>query len=135
MADAVVLDTWGKFDVLASETLDFLDLIYFDGTDWQVANSDTASLAEIASAVVVTPSGAAAGETCQAALMALVYDADAPYTEQAEYYLTAAGSFSTTKDSDSGDAPQIVGKGVSDSLLYLYPGIELDEAAAVVANS
>lgn len=135
MAEAQVLETFGRFPILASEAISFLDLVYYDGADWQVANSDTASLAEIAAAVCVSRDGIASGEYGEAALCALIQDTDAPYTEQAEYYLTAAGSFSTTKDSDSGDAPQIVGKGISDSLLFLYPGIELDEAAAVVANA
>lgn len=135
MADAVVLDTFGRRTVTAGSTaVSFLDLVYFDGTDWELA--DASALATHATAVVVSYSGAAAGDEVEVALMALVSDADVPYTEQAQYYLSAtAGETTTTAPTGTGTVDQIVAKAVSDGLILYYPGIEIDGAAALVANA
>lgn len=133
MANSNVVDTFGRFDIVAGSTaLPYLALIYFDGTDWELADGD--AITTHATAVVITTGGIAAGAKGEAALQAVVKDDDAPYTELAQYYLsTTAGTFSTTAPSAAPDVAQMVGKAVSDSILHLYPGIEIDGGAAIVA--
>ena len=87
-------------------------MIYFDGTDWELADADNAS--KFAEAVAVA--SYATGAVGQACLSCIVVDTDAPYTQGDQYYLSeTAGAMTATRPTTDGALRQVVGFGLSTS--------------------
>ena len=90
--------------------------MYFDGTDWELADSsDNTKFAEAVNIHDVN-----AGETGGFCTFALLVDTDAPYTQGDQYFLSeTAGETTATRPTTAASLRQVVGFGLSSSLLRL----------------
>ena len=92
------------------------DLVYFDGTDWELADSsDNTKFAEAVNIHDVN-----SGEVGGFCTFALLVDTDAPYTQGDQYFLSeTAGETTATRPTTAAALRQVVGFGLSSSLLRL----------------
>jgi len=90
-------------------------MVYFDGTDWELADAtDNTKFAE-AIATVSAESGAVIG-LCRSCV---IVDIDAPYTQAAEQYLsTTAGDVTETRPTGAENLVQVCGFALSTSEVY-----------------
>ena len=115
MADPKVKEPEGYFTGVAGSTdVSAGDLVYFDGTDWELADaSDNTKFAE---ALVIL--NASAGETIGLCTSGIVVDTDAPYTQGDQYYLSeTAGAITATRPTTAQSLRQMVAFGLSTSEL------------------
>ena len=119
MADPYVRQARGIFSMTYGSTaVTAGDLLYFDGTDWELADaSDNTTFAE-----AIAVSSYASGEVGNACLSCVVVDIDAPYTQGSTYYLSeTAGANTSTRPTTAASLRQVVGFGLSTSELRLEP--------------
>jgi hypothetical protein len=91
-------------------------MVYFDGTDWELADADDNTKF---SEAMVTHSFAS-GETGTLCTGGVIEDIDAPYTQGAEQYLsTTAGSVTATRPTGANNLMQVVGFALSTSLVHV----------------
>lgn len=92
------------------------DAVYFDGTDWELADADdNTKFAE----AIATNSFASAdvGSLCRSCV---IVDTDAPYTQGDQYYLSeTAGDITATRPTTAGSLRQLLGFGLSTTELYV----------------
>ena len=118
-SDPQVIDASGIVTNLTAGSTDLKegDFVYFDGTDWELADNDDHT--KYAQLVVI--SNVKSGKLFAGARNGIIYDADAPYTQGGAVYVTApAGSpssanFTQTRPSTAGNLVQVVGYAVSTS--------------------
>ena len=109
-ARGVMSVTFGSTAVAAG------DLVYFDGTDWELADaSDNTKFAE-----AVAVSAYEAGDVGNVCLSGILVDIDAPYTQGSAYYLSeTAGAITATRPTTAASLRQVCGFGLSTSELRL----------------
>lgn len=111
-ARGVFLGTVGSTAVVAG------DLVYFDGTDWELADAtDNTKFAE-AVAVNSYASGATSAAFCTSCV---VVDTDAPYTQGETRYTdaTTAGDMTATRPTGANNLVQAVARALSTSELQV----------------
>jgi len=93
------------------------DAVYFDGTDWELADADdNTKFAE----AIVTNSYASGDTNAALCRSCVIVDTDAPYTQGDQYFLsTTAGSLTATRPTGANNLVQVVGFGLSTSELYV----------------
>ena len=111
MADPYVRQSRGVVQAkIGSTAVVAGDLVYFDGTDWELADADDNTKFAEAIAVHSYKSGEE-GTLCTAGI---IVDTDAPYTQGSSYYLSAtAGALTATRPTGAENLCQIVGFGLS----------------------
>ena len=117
MADPYIRQARGVFTGTAGSTdIPAGDMVYFDGTDWELADaSDNTKYAEGIAVEAVS-----AGEVGVFCRSAIIIDIDAPYTQGDQYYLSeTAGDLTATRPTTAGSLRQLVGFGVSTSEVYM----------------
>ena len=117
MADPFVQEQRGFFTGLVGSTAMVPgDLVYFDGTDWELADSsDNTKFAE-----AVNIHNVNVGETGGFCTFAILVDEDAPYTQGDQYFLSeTAGETTATRPTTAASLRQVVGFGLSSRLLRL----------------
>jgi hypothetical protein len=117
MADPKVRQARGVFTGTAGSTAFTAgDLVYFDGTDWELADADdNTKFAEAVSTVTV-----AAGEAVALCRSCVVIDTDAPFTQGDELYLsTTAGGMTGTRPTGNNNLMQVIGFALSTSEIYV----------------
>ena len=109
-ARGIFTGTVGSTDVTAGSP------VYFDGTDWEYADSsDNTKYAE-AFAVNTYKTGDV-GVFCRSAV---IRDTDAPYTQGDQYFLSeTAGSITATRPTTAASLRQVLGFALSTSELYV----------------
>ena len=113
MADVVIVESKFKRKVQLSTGVTVVagDLLYHDGTSY--AKADASAQASYAQLVALESGDGDASDfkdEVEAAPYALIYDADAPYTQDAVQYLSAtAGEITETAPSAASDLMQSVG--------------------------
>mgnify|MGYP001563449545 CR=1 FL=1 len=117
MADVFVRQARATFaGTVGATAISAGDLVYFDGTDWELADADNATKFAEAVAVASYASGAA-GFFCRSCILV---DTDAPYTQGDQYYLSeTAGALTATRPTTDGSLRQCVGFGLSTSEVYV----------------
>lgn len=121
MADPVIVASQfkRKVQIAASTTVVAGDLLYHDGTAW--AKADASAAASYAQLVALESGDGDASDfkdEVEAAPYALIYDADAPYTQDEQQYLSAtAGAITETAPTGASDIVQVVGKAWSTDLI------------------
>jgi len=117
MADPYVRQARGVFSAtIGSTAVTAGDLVYFDGTDWELADADDNT--KFAEAIAVNSlSSADVGNLCT---NAIVVDTDAPYTQGSTYYLSeTAGAVTTTRPTTLQSLRQVCGFGLSTTELRM----------------
>lgn len=109
-ARGVFTGTVGSTDINAG------DLVYFDGTDWELADADDET--KFAEAVCVNNVvSAEVGAFCRSCI---IVDIDAPFTQGDQHYLSAtAGDNTATRPTGANNLVQTVGFALSTSELYM----------------
>lgn len=101
------------------------DLVYFDGTDWELADADD----NTKYAEAIATSAAAAGAKTVLCTECIVRDTDSPYTQGSTYYLTApsgdpsSGNHTATRPTGAVNLKQVVGFGLSSTELRMQVGM------------
>jgi hypothetical protein len=115
MADPYVRQARGvKTVTIGSTAVVAGDALYFDGTDWELADADDATKFAEAFAVNSYASGEQ-GAVCRSCI---IVDTDAPYTQGDNYYLSAtAGAITATRPTVAGNLRQLLGFALSTSEL------------------
>lgn len=117
MADPKIRQARGVFTgTVGSTALTAGAPVYFDGTDWELADADDNT--KYAEALAVnTYSAGEVGAFCRSAV---VVDTDAPYTQGDQYYLSAtAGAITATRPTGANNLVQLLGFALSTSELYV----------------
>ena len=98
--------TIGSTDVVAG------DMLYFDGTDWELADADdNTKFAE-----AIATNSFKTTETGTLCTSCVIVDIDAPYTQGTSFYLsTTAGEITTTRPTGAENLMQVVGFAISTS--------------------
>ena len=107
MADPHVEQAQDKFTAtIGSTDVTAGDILYFDGTDWELADADDNT--KFAEAMVVNSFDSGdVGVLCR---RGIIRDTDAPYTQGASMYLsTTAGDLTATRPTGAENLMQIVG--------------------------
>ena len=111
-ADPYVADAktiW--YGTIGSTAVTAGDLVYFDGTDWELADADDNT--KYAEGFAVN-TYASADANAAIARHGVIHDTDAPYTQGTTYYLSAtAGAITGTRPSTADNLMQVVGFGLS----------------------
>ena len=115
MADLTVKEAYGIFTgTVGSTDINRGDLVYFDGTDWELADAtDNTKFAEAISIYDVD-----SGDPGVFCVSALFDDIDAPYTQGETQYLSpTAGALTTTRPGATvgNELAQVVGFSLSTS--------------------
>jgi hypothetical protein len=115
MADPYVRQARGKFvATIGSTGVTAGDMMYFDGTDWELADADDNS--KFAEAIAINSYDS--GENGVLCTDGIIVDTDAPYTQGSAYYLSeTAGAVTATRPTTENSLTQVVGFGVSTSEL------------------
>jgi len=115
MADPYVRQARGVFTgTIGSTDVTAGDAVYFDGTDWELADADDNT--KYAEAFAVNSSSA--GEVGTFAQSGIIVDTDAPYTYSNTHYLhTTAGSLTATRPTGANNLIQVLGYALSTSEL------------------
>ena len=115
MADPYVRQARGvKSITIGSTAVVAGDALYFDGTDWELADADDATKFAELIAVESYASGVQ-GAGCRSCI---IVDTDAPYTQGDQYFLSAtAGALTATRPTTAGNLRQLIGFGLSTSEL------------------
>lgn len=111
MADPYVRQARGVFQATIGSTAVVAgDLVYFDGTDWELADADdNTKFAE-----AIATHSYEAGQEGTLCTAGIIVDIDAPYTQGSSYYLSAtAGDLTATRPTGAENLCQIVGFGLS----------------------
>ena len=117
MADPHISEARGVFSVTVGST-DVIagNAIYFDGTDWELA--DASAHTTFAEAFIVQ--SYKSGETGVACVSGLLVDIDAPYTQGAAMYLSeTAGAITATIPTTNAAIKQAVGFALSTSTVRI----------------
>ncbi|KKN01700.1 hypothetical protein LCGC14_1125050, partial [marine sediment metagenome] len=118
MADPYVRQARGVFTgTVGSTALSAGDPVYFDGTDWELADaSDNTKFAE-----AIATNNYVSGEIGTFCVSCIVVDIDAPYTQGDNYFLSeTAGAVPTaTRPTAKASLRQVVGFGLSTSELRM----------------
>ena len=107
MADPHVEQAQDKFAAtIGSTAVTAGDMVYFDGTDWELADADDNT--KFAEAVAVnTYASGDVGVLCRSGI---IRDTDAPYTQGNSMYLsTTAGDITATRPTGAENLMQVVG--------------------------
>ena len=117
MADPYVRQARGVFTgTVGSTGITAGDAVYFDGTDWELADADdnTKFAEAIAISTFLTTQTGAFCRSC------IIVDTDAPYTQGDQYFLSAtAGSITATRPTGANNLVQVLGFGLSTTELYV----------------
>ena len=115
MADPFVTEPKALFTgTVGSTQVKAGDAVYFDGTDWELADADDNTKYAEAVAVNTYESGAQGAF----ARGGIIVDTDAPYTQGDQYYLsTTAGANTATRPTGAVNLCQVIGFGLSTSQL------------------
>jgi hypothetical protein len=113
-AQNIFTGTLGSTDCIAG------DMLYFDGTDWELADAtDNTKFAEAMAVVTGT-----SGEVIPLCTGGILQDTDASYTQADEMYLsTTAGDITATRPTGANNLVQVVGFALSTSLVRVEIGI------------
>jgi len=91
------------------------DALYYDGTDWELADADDNT--KFAEAFACN--SAASGAAIAMCTSAVIVDDDAPYTQGSTYYLsTTAGDITATRPTGANNLVQVLGFAVSTSEVH-----------------
>ena len=117
MADPHFVELQNPFGITVGATAVVAgDALYFDGTDWELADADdNTKFAEAFAA-----ESYASGDKGVACTGGVLEDTDAPYTQGSSYYLSAtAGAVTATRPTGAENLCQILGFALRTSLLSL----------------
>ena len=117
MADPFVEEVTGIFTATVGSTaVNAGALVYFDGTDWELAEADdNTKFAE-----AIATNDFASGDVGVFCTACIITDIDAPYTQgQTQYLHTTAGSLTTTRLTGGNNLVQVVGFALSTSQLRM----------------
>ena len=111
MADPHVAEAQGIFVGTAGSTsMSPGDMAFFDGTDWELA--DSSDNTKYAEAMVIN--GVSSGEQVALCTEGIIVDTDAPYTQGDNYFLSeTAGEVTATRPTTGGSLRQVVAYGLS----------------------
>lgn len=117
MADPYVRQARGVFTgTIGSTATPAGSPVYFDGTDWELADADD----NTKYAEAITVNSYKAGEVGALCRSCIIVDTDAPYTQGDQYFLSAtAGSITATRPTGANNLVQVLGFGLSTSSLYV----------------
>ena len=107
MADPHVEQATDKFAAtIGSTAVTAGDMVYFDGTDWELADADDNT--KFAEAVAVN--SYASGDVGVLCRSGIIRDTDAPFTQGNSMYLSAtAGDITATRPTGAENLMQVVG--------------------------
>ena len=130
MADPFVRRARGVFQGLIGSTAVVAgDALYFDGTDWELADADDNTKFAEAFATASYASGVQ-GNLCTECI---IEDIDAPYTQGSTYYLsTTAGDITATRPTGANNLAQVLAFGLSTSLVHAR--VKIPEEVAFTVN-
>ena len=126
-SEAVTIETFGKISVTLGGTVSRHDLVNFSAASAWVQSDATGKVAE-----AVALQAGVSGDIIEVALIALITDADAPYTLGNYFVGETAGAFQAAVSTTSADKEQGVGYAITTSTLLLYPGMGLDAVANTI---
>lgn len=111
MADPYVRQASGVFTgTVGSTNIGVGDAVYFDGTDWELADADDNTKYTEGIAVNNVDTGEI-GIFCR---KCIIVDIDAPYTQGDQYFLSAtAGEITKTRPTGDNNLIQVLGFGIS----------------------
>lgn len=120
-ARGVFTGTVGSTDITAGSP------VYYDGTDWELADADDNT--KFAEAIAINNFSAAdVGAFCRSCI---VVDTDSPYTQGDQYFLsTTAGSITATRPTGANNLVQVLGFALSGSELY----VDIEPVRELVVN-
>jgi len=130
MAEAVTIETFGKFSVTLGGTVARHELVNFSaGSSW-VKSDATGKVAE-----AVALQAGVSGDIIEVALIALITDTDAPFTLGNYFVGVTPGAFQAAVSTTGSDLEQGVGYAITTSTLLLYPGMGLDAVANTITTA
>lgn len=126
MADPYVRQARGvKSITIGSTAVVAGDALYFDGTDWELADADNATKFAELFAMESYASGAS-GAGCRSCI---IVDTDAPYTQGDQYFLSeTAGALTATRPTTDASLRQLLGFALSTSELAADIRFQEDQA-------
>lgn len=126
-SEAVTIETFGKISVTLGGTVSRHDLVNFSaGSSW-VQSDATGKVAE-----AVALQAGVSGDIIEVALIAVITDADAPFTLGNYFVGVTPGAFQAAVSTTGSDLEQGVGYAITTSTLLLYPGMGLDAVANTI---
>lgn len=106
MADPYIAQAQNVFAATFGAAVTAGDMVYFDGTNWLLADADDAT--KFAEAMAAQ--GYKSGEKGVACTGGVIVDTDAPFTQGDEMYLSAtAGAITATRPTGASNLVQVVG--------------------------
>ena len=132
MAIAINTETVGKRKVTLNGAVTAYSLIAHNGTNWVDADASDKTLP----AQLLALQDGASGDVIEAAPYVVLYDADAPYTQNALQYLSeTAGAVTQTRPTTIGSLRQRVGHAVSTDTVVFDMGFAEVEVPVVSAQT
>lgn len=130
MADPTVRRARGVFvGKVGSTAVVAGDALYFDGTDWELADADDNTKFAEAFSTASYASGVQ-GAFC---VECLIEDTDAPYTQgQTQYLSTTAGAITATRPTGANNLAQVLGFALS--TVIVNARVKIPEEIAFTAN-
>lgn len=119
MADDPGVQAMGPvFSLVLTDTCLMGDLIGWDGTNW--VKADATVTAPLKAEWVALKAARVSGDVIEVSKVALIFDADAPYTKGALQFLSGtAGKITETNPAAVASITQVVGRAITTSLIFV----------------